>query len=71
FGSAFFTSLSNGGISLLISFSRTFLCQIIAVLVLPIFLGVLGVWLSLFVAESITLVLTAALYILEKKRYGY
>lgn len=71
FGSAFFTSLSNGGISLLISFSRTFFCQIIAVLVLPIFLGVLGVWLSLFVAESITLVLTAALYIIEKKRYGY
>lgn len=71
FGSALFTSLSNGGISLLISFSRTFVCQIIAVLVLPIFLGTTGVWLSLFVAESITLVLTAWLYFSQRKRYGY
>lgn len=71
FGSAFFTSLSNGGISLLISFSRTFVCQIIAVLVLPLFMGVTGVWASLFAAESITLVLTTWLYFSQKKRYGY
>lgn len=71
FGSAFFTSLSNGGISLLISFSRTFVCQIIAVLVLPIFMGVIGIWASLLVAESITLVLTTVLYFGQKKRYGY
>ena len=71
FGSAFFTSLSNGGISLLISFSRTFVCQIIAVLVLPIFMGVIGVWASLLVAESITLMLSTALFISQKKRYGY
>ncbi len=71
FGSAFFTSLSNGGISLLISFSRTFVCQIIAVLVLPIFFDVVGVWASLLVAESITLVLTTIMYFTQKKRYGY
>ena len=71
FASAFFTALSNGGISLLISFARTFVLQIIAVLVLPIFFGLNGVWFSLVTAEGITLILTAALFILERKRYRY
>ena len=53
FASAFFTALSNGVLSLAISFSRTFLFQIIAVLILPIFLGVNGIWLSVVVAEMI------------------
>ena len=71
FASAFFTALSNGGVSLLISFSRTFVCQIIAVLVLPEFFGVEGVWASVVVAEVITLFLTVALFALERKRYRY
>ena len=71
FASAFFTALSNGGISLLISFARTFVLQIIAVLILPIFFGLNGVWFSLVTAEGITLILTAALFLLERKRYRY
>ncbi len=71
FGSAFFTALSNGGISLLISFVRTFVSQVAAVLILPIFWQVDGVWLALAVAESVTLVLTLWLLIAQKKRYGY
>lgn len=71
FASAFFTALSNGGISLLISFSRTFVCQIVAVLVLPVFFNVNGVWASLVVSECVTLILTIALFVVERKRYHY
>ncbi|MBQ3221846.1 MAG: MATE family efflux transporter [Clostridia bacterium] len=71
FGSAFFTALSNGGISLLISFSRTFFCQVVAVLVLPVFWGLDGVWAALVVAEGVTLILTVILIFAQKKRYRY
>ncbi len=71
FSSAFFTALGNGGISLLISFSRTFFCQVVAVLVLPLLMGLDGVWLALFVAETVTLILTVVLLVLERKRYRY
>lgn len=71
FASAFFTALSNGAISLLISFSRTFVCQIVAVLILPVFFGINGVWASLVVSECVTLILTFALFVLERKRYHY
>ena len=71
FASAFFTALSNGGVSLLISFARTFICQVIAVLILPIFWGVNGVWASLVVAEAVTLILCIVLFVLFRKRYQY
>lgn len=71
FASAFFTALGNGGISLLISFSRTFLCQMAAVLILPTIWGLDGVWSALVVAESVTLFLSAILFIRERKRYRY
>lgn len=71
FASAFFTALSNGVLSLAISFSRTFLFQIIAVLILPIFLGVNGIWLSVVVAEMITILLTVVIFFRQRKRYGY
>ncbi len=71
FASAFFTALGNGGVSLLISFSRTFVCQMICVLILPIFWGIDGVWSSLVVAESVTLILSVLLFIKKKRRYRY
>ena len=71
FASAFFTALGNGGISLLISFSRTFVCQAIAVMLLPVFFGLNGVWSACAVAEVITLFLTIALFVLEKDKYHY
>ncbi len=71
FGSAFFTALGNGGISLVISFSRTFVCQVIAVLVLPIFMGLDGVWWAFAIAEGVTLLFTVTLWILQRKRYRY
>ena len=71
FASSFFTALSNGTLSLLISLFRTFLCQVIAVLLLPLLWQVDGIWLAAFAAEFVTMFLTATTLWLNKKRYGY
>ncbi len=71
FASAFFTALGNGGISLLISFARTFFFQIVCVLALPVWFGLNGVWSAVVVAECITLMLTFVLFLRQRKRYGY
>ena len=71
FGSAFFTALNNGIVSAAISFVRTLLFQLIAILTLPILLGINGVWLSVTAAEVLSLVLTAVLFFKMKKHYNY
>ena len=69
FGSAFFTALSNGVISAVISFLRTLLFQVSAVL--PVFLGKDGIWLAIVAAEVMALVVTTVFWIREKERYHY
>lgn len=71
FGSAFFTALSNGVISAVISFLRTLLFQVSAVLLLPVFLGTDGIWLAIVAAEVMALVVTITFWIKEKGRYHY
>ena len=71
FGSAFFTALNNGAVSATISFLRTLLFQIIVVLVLPIFLGINGIWLAIVVAELMALVVTILFFITKRKQYHY
>lgn len=71
FGSAFFTALSNGALSLVISFFRTFLCQIVSVSILPGIWGVEGIWMSVIVAETVSLLLTIGLLLWQKNKYGY
>lgn len=73
FASAFFTALSNGVLSLVISVFRTFLCQIVSVLVLPHLwnLGVDGIWAASIAAEGIALLLSIFLLAKNSKRYGY
>ena len=51
FGSAFFTALNNGQVSALISFLRTFVFELGAVLLLPVLFGVDGIWYSVVFAE--------------------
>ena len=71
FGSSFFTALNNGVVSAAISFVRTLVFQLIAVLVLPAVLGLDGVWLSITAAELLSLILTAFFFFKMKKRYNY
>lgn len=71
FGSAFFTALSNGIVSAAISFLRTLVFQIAAVLILPIFFGLDGVWYSLFIAEILAMVVTFLFYRVKRSAYHY
>lgn len=71
FGSSFFTALNNGLISALISFLRTLVFQISAVIVLPIFLKTDGIFLSVSAAELCAFVLTIAFIVAKRKKYGY
>ncbi len=71
YGSAFFTALNNGLISALISFLRTLVFQVAAVLIFPIFLKLDGVWLSAVAAELLSALVTIAFLAAKKKRYHY
>lgn len=71
FGSSFFTALSNGLVSALISFMRTLVFQIIAVLVLPLIWGIDGIWISIVVAELMAAIVTAIFIAAKRKKYGY
>lgn len=69
--SAFFTALNNGLVSAAISFLRTLVFQIIAVLALPALMGITGVWISVLAAEGAALAVTVGFLLVEKKRYHY
>lgn len=71
FGSSLFTALNNGLISAVISFLRTLVCQIAAVLILPLLLGLDGIWWSIVVAELVALLLTVFCIFKFRKRYSY
>ncbi|MEY8385773.1 MATE family efflux transporter [Oscillospiraceae bacterium 38-13] len=71
FGSAFFTALSNGVLSAAIAFLRTLLFQTAAIFILPLFLGLDGIWLAVTAAELLTLSVTAAFLVSQRRRYGY
>ena len=71
FGSSLFTALNNGLISAVISFVRTLICQIAAVLLLPLFFGLDGIWWAIVVSEAVALVLTVFCFIKFKERYHY
>ena len=71
FGSGFFTALNNGGVSAALSFLRTLLFQVVSILVLPLWLGISGVWLANVLAELLALVVTTLCFMRYRKRYGY
>lgn len=71
FGSAFFTALNNGLVSAAISFLRTLVFECAAVMILPIFFGLDGVWSSIIVAEFMSLVITVFFWLKLNKKYHY
>lgn len=71
YGSSFFTALNNGFISAVISFLRTLVFQVAAVLVFPVIWGVDGLWLSTAAAELVAAILTVAFLLAKRKKYGY
>lgn len=76
FGSSFFTALGNGPISALISVLRTLVFQIGAVFLLPLCFAnpenkVIGIWLSVVVAELMAVVVMSIFMIVKRKKYNY
>ena len=71
YGSSFFTALCNGKLSALISFLRSLILQAIMIIVLPMLLGLDGVWLSVVVAELLTVIVTVICFITNRKKYHY
>lgn len=71
FASGFFTALNDGLTSALISFLRTLVFQSGAIMLLPILWGIDGVWISVVVAEFMSLVLGGFFLIVKRKTYHY
>lgn len=71
FGSSFFTALNNGLISAAISFMRTLVFQIAAVLIFPLFWQVDGIWLSIVAAEVMAVTVTMIFMQVNRKKYRY
>ena len=71
FGSSFFTALNNGLVSAAISFMRTLVFQIAAVLIFPLFWNVDGIWLSIVAAEMMAVVITVIFLRVNQKKYQY
>ncbi len=71
YGSSFFTALNDGLTSAIISFVRTLVFQIAAVIILPIFLDIDGIWLSLVVAEFLAVIVNILFLIGKRKKYKY
>lgn len=71
FCSGFFTALNDGLTSALISFLRTLVFETAAVLILPLFLGIYGVWFSIVVAEGMAVIFSIVFLIKNRKKYRY
>lgn len=71
FTSSFFTALNNGAVSAAVSFMRTLVFQTSSVIILPIVIGVDGIWWAISVAEVFAFVLSVIFLFAKRKKYNY
>ena len=71
FVSSFFTALNDGLTSALISFLRTLVFQLGAVLLLPLVWRTDGIWISVIVAELMSVILSFVFLLAKKKQFHY
>lgn len=71
YGSSFFTALGNGLVSALISFLRTLVFQVAAVLLFPLVWGIDGIWISIVAAEMMAAVVTIMFLAGMRGKYHY
>lgn len=71
FGSSFFTALNDGLTSALISFLRTLVFQVTAVIIFPVFWALDGIWWSVVAAEVMAVAVTILFLIGKRKKYQY
>lgn len=71
FASSFFTALNNGGVSAAISFLRTFIFKFATVLILPMVVGLDGIWWADVSAELFAFLLSILFLVTQRKKYHY
>lgn len=71
FGSSFFTALNNGLVSAVMSFLRTLVFQVTAVMIFPLIWEIDGIWMSIVGAELMAAAVAVVFLILLRKRYHY
>ena len=71
YGSSFFTALNDGVTSAIMSFLRTVIFQVAAVLLLPMVFGIDGIWYSIVVAEFVAMAVSVIFLIRKKDVYHY
>lgn len=71
FGSSLFTALNNGKISAIISFARMIVFECGAVMILPLFFGIMGIWSSILVSETCAGAVAAFMMVRYSGTYGY
>ena len=71
FASSFFTALNNGGVSAAISFLRTFIFKMAAVLIMPLIWKLDGIWWSVTIAEVFALIISVIFLVVYRKKYNY
>ena len=71
FTSSWFTGLNNGKVSAVVSFIRNLVFELGFVFLLPVLIGPDGIWLAVDAADFCCLILSAALILAYRKRYGY
>lgn len=71
YASSFFTALNDGLVSALISFARTLVFQVLAVLTLPLLWKADGIWAAVILAEGLAAILSLACFLRFRKKYGY
>mgnify|MGYP002431769814 CR=1 FL=1 len=71
FASSFFTALGNGLISAAISFLRTLVFQTSSVILLPLLLGVDGIWYAITAAEIFATLISIIFLLAKRRKYHY
>lgn len=71
FASAFFTALSDGGVSAAISFLRTFIFKMAAILILPLIFQLDGIWFADVSAELFAFFISLIFLFSQRKKYRY
>jgi putative MATE family efflux protein len=71
FTSGFFTALNNGGVSAAISFLRTLVFQAGSVILLPMLLGVDGIWWAITAAEIFAFLISCTFLLAKRNKYHY
>ena len=71
FASSFFTALNNGLISAVISFLRTLVLQTSSVILLPLIVGVDGIWYAITAAEIFATTISVIFLFAKRKKDHY